>query len=75
MIQTPANIPPPPIGSWLRLSEAAERLGVSQDLLRAELSVGRCPVRVTRMGKRGLALLASTDVDALAARMSAGSYR
>lgn len=64
--------PPRPTGPWLRLSEAAQRIGLPVDLLRSELSVGRCQVRAAKVGKRDLVMLASNDVDALAARMAAG---
>jgi hypothetical protein len=68
------QIPPPPIGRWERLVPAANRAGLTPDLLRSELSTGRCLIRTARVGKRNMVLLASADVDRFAQRLAAGEF-
>lgn len=62
----------PPVRNWERLNNAAQRIGVPADILRADITAGKADVRMQRMGKRGLVFLASNDVDALQAQLAWG---
>lgn len=47
---------------WLRLTAVAERRGVDSRTLLTDITAGRFPVRMRRMGDRGLLYLLTADV-------------
>lgn len=51
-----------PPGRWLRLSHAARQLGITRDILLAEVNAGRLNCRLRSLGARGLVHVASADV-------------
>jgi hypothetical protein len=72
---TATPVPPPPIGRWLRLADAADRLGMtSPAILLAEISLGRAQIRAARLGKRSLIHVAASDVEKFAQRLAAGVH-
>jgi hypothetical protein len=71
MLDIPAIHRPPP-GRWIRLHEAASRLGVSPVMLAADIAAGRAALRFQHFGHRRLLHVAETDLHALAAKLHAG---
>ena len=63
------EVPMPPVDRWVRLSEAAARIGVAPRLLRSDIETGVANVRAQRFGKRALMFVASVDCDALRLRL------
>lgn len=68
------QVPKPPPGRWIRVSEAAARLGMPPNLLAQTIAAGRAPaaVRFVHLGRRGLLHLAENDLHTLAAVLHAG---
>ena len=62
----------PPPGRWLRVSEAAPRLGMAPGLLAASIAAGRLDLRFVHLGRRPLLHLAEHDVEALRAQLAKG---
>lgn len=71
MLDVPAKLRQPP-GRWIRLNEAAARLGVSPVLLAADIAAGRAALRYQHFGHRRLMHVAESDLQQLAARLHAG---
>lgn len=74
MIEVPRP-PPLPVSRWLRLSEAAARVGIPPRLLRSDIEAGRAALRTQVLGKRGLLFVAAEDADALRFRLEQGGAR
>lgn len=69
----PVSVAPPGGDRWLKLSIAAQRLGVSPAILQSEIETGRSGVRVCRLGKRELLHVAEVDLERFRHRLGASS--
>jgi hypothetical protein len=69
------SVPPPPVARWVRLSEAAARVGIPPRLLASDIEAGNAHVRTQTFGRRGLVFVASEDVEALRHRLEQGGAR
>ena len=73
---TPATLPQPAPPRWIRLADGARLLGLpSPELLQSEIEAGRAPVRVARLGVRGLVHVCADDLGAYARILAAGVHR
>lgn len=51
-----------PPGRWLRLNQAARQLGITRDILLAEVNSGRLNCRLRSLGASGMVHVAANDV-------------
>jgi hypothetical protein len=66
----------PPITRWVRLSEAAARVGLPPRVLKTCISAGTACIRSQQLGPRGLTYCAEADIPQFADRLSrTGSAR
>jgi hypothetical protein len=56
-----------------KLRPVASMLGLDSRLLRVECEMGRLPIRVQRIGPRGLVFLNGADVDEYVRRINRGN--
>lgn len=71
LVDLPLTHRPPP-GRWVRLNEAAARLGIPAALLSADLVAGRAGLRYMRLGARQLMHVSDADIQLAAVRLHAG---
>lgn len=73
------NLAAPPLPqaapTWLRLADAAARVGLPLSTFRSVVQSGTYPIRVHRAGARGLVFVAASDVENYRAAMLAGVLR
>jgi len=61
--------PPPPPGRWIRMAEAAARVGVPTRVLKTCISAGTSGMRVQPLGARGILYVAENDVQPFADKL------
>ena len=64
----PAQAPPPP-GRWVRIAEAAARVGMPAGMLKRCILSGNTGMRVQELGARGIWHVADTDLQQYAAQL------
>ena len=66
----------PPPGRWVRLAEAAARVGLPPRVLRTCINSGTASMRAQPLGPRGLLYVAENDIQAFADHLQrAGGQR
>ena len=65
----PPPPPPPPPGRWVRLSEAAARVGLPPRVLKTCISAGTAGMRAQQLGLRGLTYVAEADIQPFADKL------
>jgi len=61
--------PPTPPGRWVRLAEAAARVGIPPRVLKTSIAAGVANIRVQHLGQRGLMYVAEADVQPFADKL------
>lgn len=64
----PTQSPPPP-GRWVRLSEAAARVGITPRMLKSCILSGDAAMRVQEIGARGLWHVPEADIQPFADKL------
>lgn len=65
----PISPPPPPTGRWVRLSEAAARVGLTPRVLKTCIASGTASIRAQQLGPRGLTYVAEADIGPFADKL------
>lgn len=71
-MHTPPLMPPPPPPRWVRIAPAAHAVGITPALLRSQIEAGLAPVRLARLGKRGLLHVEFGDVQRFGEMLARG---